>query len=160
MSDEPKAELADQGAAPRDTVVTFTAQTLSYMEGEVAAFTADEAAALIEQGVAVAGDATTAAPINVDVPHVSQAADVLTCTMGNWVGAPTAYAWQWQRDGVDVGDGTDTYTVTVDDAGTTLACIVTATNANGSTAAPVSNGVAIDAAAATASHGEHGRRRR
>jgi hypothetical protein len=163
MTVEPRTvEAGDVGAPPRDTVVTFTAQTLSYMEGEVAAFTADEAAALIDQGVAVAGDASTSAPVNVDVPHVSQAGDVLTCTMGNWIGSPTGYAYAWQGDGAPIGTDANAYTVTPGDAGTTIACVVTATNANGATAAPASNGVAIAGSAATAEseHAEHGRRRR
>jgi hypothetical protein len=55
MSGEPKAEMQVEGAPPRDTVVTFTTHHLSYNEGESAAFTVEEAAALVDQGVAVAG---------------------------------------------------------------------------------------------------------
>jgi hypothetical protein len=154
---EPKAEVGDEGAAPRDTVVTFTSQHLSYMEGEVAAFTPEEAQALIDSGAVVAGDASTSAPVNVDVPHVQQAGDVLTCTMGNWIGSPTAYAYAWQGDGGAIGTDANTYTVTPGDAGTTVTCIVTATNANGATAAPPSNGVVV---AGTRSEPEHETRRR
>jgi hypothetical protein len=157
----PTPTVSEVVAVPRDTVVTFTQQHASYFEGEVAGFTPDEAAALIERGVAVAGDASTSAPVNVDVPHVSQAGAVLTCTMGNWLGAPTAYAYQWRGDAADIGAGGDTYTVTPGDAGTTITCVVTATNANGSTAAPPSNGIAIAAEVATEStHADHRRRGR
>jgi hypothetical protein len=159
MADEPKAEAtqSDVGTPMRDTVVTFTTQHLSYNEGETAAFTPEEAQALIDAGAVVAGDASTSAPINVDVPHVSQAGDVLTCTMGNWIGSPTAYAYAWKGDGADIGTDANAYTVTPGDAGTTIACVVTATNANGSTAAPASNGVAI---AGTRAEPEHETRRR
>ena len=51
-------------------------------------------------GTESGGDAApTAPPANVDVPHVQQAGDTLTCTMGNWDGEPTGYAYQWQLDG-------------------------------------------------------------
>jgi hypothetical protein len=153
MSDETASKSAEEtppqpaltGAPPRDTVVTFNQQYLSYYAGETAAFTADEAARLAELGV-IEGAAPTAPPVNVDVPQVSQAADTLTCTMGNWEGTPTAYAYQWQLDGVDVGTDADTYTINAGDVGQTATCIVTATNDLGSTTAPASNGVVVEAA--------------
>jgi hypothetical protein len=128
----------------RETPVTFSEQFASYFAGEVAAFTEDEAARLAELGVAGPGvGAATEAPVNVDVPHVQQDDATLTCTMGNWQGEPTGYAYQWQRDGTDIGDGTTPYTVTPADVGTTVTCIVTATNAHGSSTAPPSNGVVV-----------------
>jgi hypothetical protein len=135
---------APEGIPPRETPVTFNQQFASYYAGETAAFTEDEAARLADLGVTGdAGGGATAPPANVDVPHVTQDDAVLNCTMGNWQGTPTAYAYQWQRGGVDIGDGTTPYTVTPADVGTTVTCIVTATNANGSTAAPPSNGVVV-----------------
>jgi hypothetical protein len=150
MSDEtePKAaapeatEVALEGAPPRETVVTFTTQHLSYYAGESAAFTEEEAARLAELGV-IEGAAPTAPPVNVDVPHVSQAADVLTCTMGNWQGVPSSYAYQWQLDGADIGTDASTVTVTAADVGHTATCVVTATNDLGSTTAPPSNAVVV-----------------
>jgi hypothetical protein len=149
MSDDskatpPEAETTgvETGAQPRDTVVTFTRHHLSYNAGESAAFTAEEAAHLAELGV-IEEPPPTDPPENVDVPHVSQSGDVLSCTMGNWTGAPTSYAYQWQMDGADVGTDADSYTVTADDVGLTATCIVTATNAIGSTAAPPSVGVVV-----------------
>jgi hypothetical protein len=96
--------------------------------------------------------AATMPPMVVDVPHVSQATpDTLNCTMGNWRGVPTGYAYQWQRDGTTpVGDGTDTYVCSAPDAGTSITCVVTATNANGSTVAPPSNAIAVPEAPAAA----------
>lgn len=86
------------------------------------------------------------APANVDVPYVEQQGETLTCTMGNWTGEPASYAYQWQSDGVDVVGGEATYAVTADDVGMTFTCVVTASNAGGSTAAPPSNGVVVTAA--------------
>ena len=83
------------------------------------------------------------APVNVDVPHVQQQDGTLTCTMGNWEGEPTSYAYQWQRDGEDVGDGSPEYVLVDGDAGKSFVCVVTATNAAGSTTAPPS--VAVEA---------------
>jgi hypothetical protein len=65
--------------------------------------------------------------------------------MGNWEGEPTSYAYQWKIDGANVGTGTATATHAVQpgDVGKTATCVVTATNALGSTAAPPSNGVVV-----------------
>ena len=96
------------------------------------------------------GGATPAAPVNTAVPHVQQAADTLTCTMGTWDGEPTSYGYQWKVDGTVVGTDAATHTVTTDDVGKTATCIVTATNVTGSTAAPPSADVTIaDPAGAT-----------
>jgi hypothetical protein len=86
-------------------------------------------------------------PTNRDVPLVYHASspDVLNCTMGNWDGEPTEYAYAWHSDGVANGATGADHTIEPEDAGHTLACVVTATNALGSTAAPMSNGVAIPA---------------
>lgn len=82
-------------------------------------------------------------PVNVDVPAVSLTGAMASCTMGNWQGEPTSYAYAWHLDGVANGATDATYTVQPDDSGHSLACVVTATNALGSTAAPQSNAVAI-----------------
>ena len=98
------------------------------------------------------GGATPAAPVNTAVPAVTQAADTLTCTMGEWSGEPTTYAYQWKVDGTVVSTDSATHTVTTDDVGKTATCIVTATNVTGSTAAPPSADVTIaDPAGATRS---------
>lgn len=92
------------------------------------------------------------APVNEDAPAllhngtiVTSAAvgDTLTCTMGNWLGTPTGYAYQWKSNGVNVGTNSNSYTVAAGDSGHTITCVVTATNAGGSTAAPPSAGVHI-----------------
>jgi hypothetical protein len=83
-------------------------------------------------------------PTNVDVPYAwQQDAATLTCTMGNWDGKPSDYAYAWHTDGVANGATGETYAVQPGDVDHGLACVVTATNALGSTAAPMSNTVVV-----------------
>lgn len=90
------------------------------------------------------------APVNVDVPYISGVGGVgglLNCTMGNWQymeADPHSYAYQWKNDGNDALNGTNAnYVVVEGDRGHSLTCVVTATNASGSTDAPPSNAIAI-----------------
>jgi hypothetical protein len=139
--------MSVEGIPQRDQTVTFTKQFASYNAGEVATFTADEAQRLAAQGVTTdAPPPSTDPPANTAVPYAAQAGAEVTCTMGEWTGEPTAYAYQWQSDGTDVGTGTP-YPIIAADDGHTFTCVVTATNANGSTAAPPSNAVVVTAAA-------------
>src|SRR5204863_9890414 len=80
---------------------------------------------------------------------------VLNCTMGNWEGVPDTYAYQWKRDGVDVGDGTAVHAVVEADVGVDFLCVVTATNALGATEAPPSNAVTVEAVAARETEPDH-----
>jgi hypothetical protein len=137
------APTAVEGIPDRDQIVTFGTHFASYNAGEVAAFTAEEAARLADLGVTGDGPAPTAPPVNVDVPHVTQSGDVLDCTMGNWDGTPTTYAYAWTLDGAPAGTDSATHTITSAEAGQTAVCTVTATNAAGSTAAPPSVGVVV-----------------
>ena len=86
------------------------------------------------------------APVNVDVPHAqpdtASVGDTVTCTMGNWNMQPSAYSYQWLRGGTEVGSG-PSYVTVEGDAGHSLSCVVTASNAIGSTVAPPSNEVEI-----------------
>lgn len=134
--------MAVEGIPPRDVLVTFTAQFASYFPGEAAYFTPEEAQSLADLGVADV-EPPSSPPVNVTVPHVTQTASVLDCTMGTWDGEPTAYAYQWQLDGADAGTNSPSYVVQAGDVGTTATCIVTATNDAGSTAAPPSNGLVV-----------------
>jgi hypothetical protein len=98
-----------------------------------------EIAALLASLTAAAGP-----PVVVDVPHVQQAGATLTCTMGNWQGEPSSYAYAWFVDGVArEGASSATYAVQPDDVGHSAACVVTATNAHGDTTAPMSNAVTV-----------------
>ena len=89
-------------------------------------------------------------PAIVDTPYASANASppivgtVCSVTNGNWVGQPTGYAYQWKRDGAtNVGTSVASYTlVSADIGGHRITCVVTATNASGSTAAPPSNAIA------------------
>jgi len=138
MSDTPEVPkpLLDKdtytAAAATDPRVTHRAMT----QAEEVAI-----AALKEKGEE-GGEAPTAAPVNVDVPYASQEGTTLSCTMGNWEGEPTSYAYQWYVDGANLGVA-ETITVVPDDVGKSAVCIVTATNAVGSTDAPESNVVVI-----------------
>ena len=89
------------------------------------------------------GGGAPAAPVNVDVPHVTQAGGTLNCTMGNWQGEPTGYAYAWTIDGAAAGTNAADYAVQAGDVGKSAVCVVTATNAVGSTAAPPSTPVIV-----------------
>jgi hypothetical protein len=113
------------------------------MVGNMAVFATAEAAPLVP-------------PVNRDAPYIAQEGDHLTATMGNWDGEPTAYVYQWKLDGTDAGDGTATYVTVAGDVGKTATCVVSATNAAGTTAAPVSNSVLIAPAAGVVGSGAPG----
>jgi len=84
-------------------------------------------------------------PGNVTVPFVSGTGTVgqtLACTTGTWVGSPTSYTYQWTRDGTNIAAATAaTYVLVAADSTHQIACVVTATNATGSTTAPPSNAI-------------------
>jgi len=149
-----------EGQPPRETVVTFKEHFASYNAGESAAFTPEEAQKLVDDGAGVLGGGPNDPPINIDVPYAAQENDVISCTMGNWTGEPASYAYQWKRDGADIGDGTVPYPVTAADVGTTITCVVTATNAAGSTGAPPSNDVVVTEPTSASTESHHRRRTR
>ena len=94
---------------------------------------------------------TATAPVNTVLPVVSgtnfYVADVLTTTDGTWSGSPTSFSYQWKREVTNIGTNANTYTLVSADANTNITCVVTATNATGSTPA-TSNVVATTALAA------------
>ena len=86
------------------------------------------------------------APAVIDVPYAQANAKppvvgtVCSVTNGNWTGSPTGYAYQWKRDGAtNLGTAANYTLVAADIGGHQIGCVVTATNATGSTAAPISN---------------------
>lgn len=84
-----------------------------------------------------------APPVNITLPAAYQEGDLLICTMGEWEGEPTAYAYRWVLDGMtDISSG-PTFTVTPGYVDHEAACIVTASNALGSTKAPPTNSIVI-----------------
>lgn len=85
----------------------------------------------------------------IDIPYASANASppvvgtVVSATSGNWTGTPTSYAYQWKRDGTtNLGTAANYTLVSADIGGHQISCVVTATNAQGSTAAPPSNAIA------------------
>jgi hypothetical protein len=89
------------------------------------------------------GEGEATAPVNTAVPLVTQSGTTLSCTMGIWEGEPTSYSYAWQLDGTAAGTDAASYEVQAGDVGKAATCTVTATNAAGSTAAPVSNSVTV-----------------
>jgi len=82
--------------------------------------------------------ASATAPVNTVAPNVTgnyYVGDVLTTTDGTWTGSPTSYSYQWKRGATNIGTNANTYTLVSADAGTNITCVVTATNATGSTPA-------------------------
>jgi hypothetical protein len=87
-----------------------------------------------------------AAPANVILPAITGTgltAASHTVSTGTWSGTPTSYAYQWKLNGSNVGTNANAYTPV--SAGS-LTCVVTATNAVGSTSA-TSGAVTITAVA-------------
>jgi hypothetical protein len=141
-------------------VVTIIKRFASYNEHEIAAFLPEQAQKLVDDGFAVQAGLDDP-PVNLHAPHASQENGVVNCTVGEWTGEPSSYFYNWQSDGVDVGDGTNPYAITAADIGKTVTCVVTATNAAGQGASPSSNGVVVTEppAGAEAAAPSHRRRR-
>ena len=81
---------------------------------------------------------TATAPVNTVLPVVSgttYVGDLLTTTDGTWSGSPTSFSYQWKRGATNIGTNANTYTLVTADANTNITCVVTATNATGSTPA-------------------------
>ena len=81
---------------------------------------------------------TATAPVNTVLPVVSgttYVGDLLTTTDGTWSGSPTSFSYQWKRGATNIGTNANTYTLLTADASTNITCVVTATNASGSTPA-------------------------
>ena len=76
--------------------------------------------------------------------------DFLFVQSVGWSGEVTSLSYQWQRNGANIpGAEAGWYTLTFDDTGQDIRCIVTARNAGGSTPAP-SNTIAVPAYSPTA----------
>ena len=93
-----------------------------------------------------AGLANEIPPVNTTAPAVTGTGAVgntLSVTNGNWTYVPTSYAYQWRRDGANIAGATAaTYLLVAADSTHSISCSVTATNAAGSTVAPLSNAIA------------------
>jgi hypothetical protein len=80
-----------------------------------------------------------APPVNTELPEIdgNVASDPsLSATDGVWLGDPSGYTYQWERDGVEIpGAIASSYDITGDDVGTVLSVVVTAVNPYGETSA-------------------------
>ena len=88
-------------------------------------------------------------PSNTSRPLISGSATVgstLTCSPGNWAGSPI-FAFQWLRDRAPItGAASSTYAIAAQDAGHSLLCRVSATNAAGARASIDSDSVTANLA--------------
>ena len=106
-------------------------------------------------GLLTASSAVTAVPpppVDNAAPRISGgsarrrafAGQTLTCSSGVWANSPTAYVYQWSRNGVALAGATGaTHTVLPRELGDSLTCSVVASNAGGSGPSAVSASVAI-----------------
>ena len=90
------------------------------------------------------------APVNTVAPVVSGSTTVgqtLSTTTGTWTGTPTpTYTYQWQRGTSNISAATSSTYVTVSgDIGSTIRCVVTATNAVSAASANSNSTAAITA---------------
>ncbi|HWR85896.1 MAG TPA: S8 family serine peptidase [Rhodoglobus sp.] len=92
-------------------------------------------------------------PVSVSPPTISGEPEVgerLTADPGEWEGEGLTFAFQWQRDGIDIPGATRAeYKVKRADQGATLTVVVTATSAEGLSGTATSEGVAVKAASKT-----------
>lgn len=93
-----------------------------------------KAAVAVSTGTVTSGSAIL--PAVQSVPSITsppRIGSAVTCDKGSWTGADITYRYQWSRDGAAIADtNSATYLVLGDDAGKSLTCTVTATNAAGS----------------------------
>ena len=97
----------------------------------------------ISIGISVKGAQTSgpsSAPVNTVAPVISGTTTLgstLSSTTGVWNGNPTpTYGYQWRRNAVNIPSATgSTYVLVSADSGAAITCVVTATNALGSSSA-------------------------
>jgi hypothetical protein len=78
-------------------------------------------------------------------PGRAYAGEVLSCSSGRWSNTPSAYAYQWLRNGAPIAGATSrTYTVAAAQLGAVLSCSVTASNAGGAGAPARTATVTVD----------------
>ena len=99
--------------------------------------------------IAVKGAQTSGppAPVNSIPPVISGTTtlgSVLTTTNGTWTNSPSSFSYQWKRGATNIGTNSYTYTLVVADSSAAITCVVTATNAGGSTIGLSSNIITAD----------------
>lgn len=110
----------------------------NYVMSRTANRLVDEMAAIIDADIP-----PTDPPTVIDAPFISQAGTVISCTLGNWNGAPSTRSYQWKIDGANVGLNQATYTRIAGDIGKVATCAMTATNAIGTSAPVLSNAIVV-----------------
>jgi hypothetical protein len=86
----------------------------------------------------IVGASYLSSPVNTVAPAVTgtaQARQTLSSTTGTWKGSPTTFSYQWKRGATNVGTNSSSYTLVTDDVGSTMTCVVTASNGVGSNTA-------------------------
>lgn len=95
-----------------------------------------------------------AAPVNTSPAVITGNGAIgatLTALTGTWSNNPSSFAYQWQRDGVNIAGATAaTYVAVEADATKTISCVVTATNVIGTSSPSTAAGMVIYDAAAFA----------
>ena len=79
-------------------------------------------------------------PVNTVAPAITgtaQEGETVTCSTGTWTGTPTiTFAYQWKRNGSNIGSATNsTYVLVTADVSQSITCQVTGTNGSGSASA-------------------------
>lgn len=112
----------------------------------------NSAASVVSASAATAAvTAASVAPINTVAPAVTGTTVVgntLSATTGTWSNGPTGYTYQWywaDTNAAISGATASTYVLVSGDVGHTLKCVVTATNAAGSTTASSNTSTTVTA---------------
>lgn len=89
------------------------------------------------------------APVNTNppsLPATGTTGETLTCDPGTWSPQPDGFSFTWTRDGAVIpGQTAATYTLTAEDAGHVIACVVVASSGGAQSAPATSNGSAVSA---------------
>jgi hypothetical protein len=132
------------GGATANTYLTEAADNQTAIQCEVSGTNAGGTAIVDSFSVVIHSFPPTNAGTPATAPTISGTAAVgseLSCANGTWQGA-TSFAYQWLRNGEEIGSATaSTYTTVPADEGTAIQCKVTATNSEGSSSAVSGNEV-------------------
>ena len=140
------SSCSDSGGAlaPAGTLDTSSTGEHTYT---VTAVSTDRLLGTAQIDYAVTAPAKPGVPSDTVAPAITGTAgagQTLTCSAGTWTNNPTGYAYQWSRDGTPLPGATgSTYAVRIADEGTTLSCVVTASNGSGTGAPATSASVTV-----------------
>ena len=139
----------DIGGATSSTYVLVAADYANTIRCVVKATNAVSPAGVTANSNSTASVAGTA-PVNTVAPVVSGStivAQTLSTTNGTWTGAPTpTFTYQWQRVTTNISGATSsTYVLVAADVGSTIRCVVTATNAISAVSANSNSTAAVTA---------------